>query len=70
MLDMSMIWEKIKEKVKCTTCNRHWYIIAAVESARLGYRPKQGPATCKRCAGAIDTRLAHSRILSLQSSSD
>jgi len=30
MLDISMIWEKIKEKVKCATCNRHWYIIAAI----------------------------------------
>ena len=30
MLDMNMIWEKIKEQVKCATCNRHWYILAAI----------------------------------------
>jgi len=28
MFNISMIWENIKNKMNCKSCNRHWYIIA------------------------------------------
>ena len=30
MLDMNMIWMKIKEKFKCSESKKHWYIAAIV----------------------------------------